>query len=97
MTIKPVHWTYEVIDSENEDLFQGDIIQPNEDVRLIFEKVHKHFIDPKYSAFLVLTQTCDLVRRNEEQCKARYINLAVIRPLEYVLLSYLDIIPDYFI
>ena len=71
------------------DLNQGDIIKPIESVRQIFSEVHKHFLDPKYNAFLVLTQTCDLVRR-KGKCRTNYINLAVVRPLEDVLISLLE-------
>jgi len=46
----------------------------------VLNLVHKHFTDPKYLAFIVLTQTCDLVMRRNV-CKAKHINLAVIRPL----------------
>lgn len=85
------HWTYNGDFVTNDDLMQGDIIQPTSDVRKILEEAHKHFLDNKYTAFIILTQTCDLVRRNDEnQCKSRYINLAVIRPLEDVLISFLE-------
>ena len=90
---KPVHFTYEEFEPDS-DLFQGDIIQPTKEMRSIFEEVHKHFLDPKYSAFLVLTQTCDLVRRDGQSCKSPYINLAVVRPLEEILISLLDQVCD---
>ena len=85
----PTHWTYKDFQS-TEDLEQGDIIQPTEDIRAVLQAAHKHFLDPKYSAFIILTQSCDIVRRKENPCKTRYINLAVIRPLDNVLLSFLD-------
>jgi len=47
-------------------------------------------MDNKYTGFAVLTQTCDLARRNNEACKSSYINVAVVRPLEHVLLTFLD-------
>lgn len=78
---------------EEDDLSQGDILQPTQELRSIFENIHPHFIDEKYTAFLVLTQTCDLVRRNRERpsdCKSRYINLAVVRPLLDILTFLLD-------
>jgi hypothetical protein len=53
-------------------------------------EVHPHFNDSRYAAFVVLTQTCDLVRRNGERCRSRYINLAVVRPLRDVLFGLLD-------
>ena len=88
-SLEPIHFTYESFDKES-DLYQGDILEPTEELRSIFREVHKHFLDEKYRAFLVLTQTCDLVRRNGEGCRSRYVNLAVVRPLEDVLLTFLD-------
>ena len=79
--------------NEEDDLSQGDILQPIQELRSIFEDIHPHFIDEKYTAFLVLTQTCDLVRRRRDHptdCKSRYINLAVVRPLGNVLTVLLD-------
>jgi|WetSurMetagenome_2_1015567.scaffolds.fasta_scaffold86667_2 hypothetical protein len=72
------------------DLCQGDVIQPIDDVRAVMKDVHPHFTDDKYVAFLVLTQTCDLERREGKPCKSRYINLAVVRPLRDVLPSLLE-------
>lgn len=59
-------------------------------MRSLFAEVHPHFDHEKYTAFLVLTQTCDLVRRNNQPCKSRYINLAAVRPLRDVLFALLD-------
>lgn len=86
----PIHFTYAPIDEDKTDLHQGDILQPTDVLRSLFADVHPHFDDTKYTAFFVLTQTCDLVRRNREPCKSRYINLAVIRPLRDVLFTLLD-------
>lgn len=85
----PHHWTYASFDP-NSDLMQGDLIQPSEQVRSVLSGAHKHFLDSKYIAFLVLTQSCDLVRRDGAPCKSRYINIAVVRPIEDVLTSLLD-------
>lgn len=82
--------TYRQIGDLAMDLCQGDVIQPTDEVQAILSEVHPHFTDPKYTAFLVLTQTCDLVRRDEKPCKSRYINLAVVRPLKDILLPLLD-------
>lgn len=75
------------------DLQQGDILLPTEELSEVFGQVHKDFADDKYNAFLVLTQTCDLVRnRGPEPCKSQYVNLAAVRPLEHVLHALLDVI-----
>lgn len=83
-------FTYAPIEKADGDLCQGDVIQPADEVRTVMKEVHPHFTDDKYVAFLVLTQTCDLVRRGGKPCKSRYINLAVVRPLRDVLLPLLD-------
>ena len=88
--VLPVHWTYRRIDTDDGDLEQGDIIQLSAELRSMFSDVHPHFIDDKYSAFLVLTQTCDIARRQRQPCRSRYINLAVIRPLADLLAAFLD-------
>ena len=86
---KPTHFTYRPFD-KTDDLQQGDILLPTEEIRSILEDVHPHFLDSKYNAFLILTQTCDLVRRDGSKPKTRYINLAVVRPLEDILFGLLD-------
>jgi len=75
----PTHWTYASF-KETDDLEQGDIIKPSTALKEVLTDVHHHFIHDKYVAFLVATQSCDLVRRSGV-AKALYINLAVIRPL----------------
>ncbi len=84
------HWTYADFDAGS-DLEQGDLIAPTAEVRAVLDAVHPHFLDPKYRAFMLLTQTCDLVRgRGVDPCKSPYVNLAVVRVLEDVLPSLLD-------
>jgi len=75
----PSHWTYIAFDSAS-DLEQGDILAPTPELRRVFVEVHPHFADEKYVAFLVGTQTCDLVRRGAAP-KPNYISLVVVRPL----------------
>ncbi|MGA2797987.1 MAG: hypothetical protein ABSE63_10430, partial [Thermoguttaceae bacterium] len=89
-TNRPVHFTYQPVDETGPDLCQGDILQQNDEIRSLLADVHPHFNDDKYNAFLVLTQTCDLERRDGQPCKSRYINLAVVRPLRDVLFFLLN-------
>ena len=53
---------------------------------------------PDYSHFLVLTQSCDLVRR-KGSCKSRYITLCAVRPLALAVArefkKYLESIPGF--
>ena len=86
----PVHFTYAPIDESEPAICQGDILRPTRALGSLFTEVHPHFDNSKYTAFLVLTQTCDLVRRDRKPCRSRYINLAVVRPLKDVLLALLD-------
>lgn len=79
----PTHWTYDHV-AKDSDLEQGDILKPTNELRRIFTEVHPHFCNEKYLGFQITTQSCDLVRRRGAP-KARYINLAVIRPLRHVL------------
>jgi hypothetical protein len=83
-----MHWTYATHSTEY--LQQGDILSPSDELRAVLKEVHPHFLDMKYRAFLVLTQTCDLIRRDRISCKSRYINLAVVRSLEDILPSLLE-------
>jgi hypothetical protein len=80
---RPTHWTYKEF-SPNDGLFQGDIITRKAPLLDILREVHKHFTDPKYLAFIVLTQTCDLVVRGKS-CKAKHLSLAVVRPLSALM------------
>lgn len=66
-------------------LQQGDILNKTNSVKNILEDVHPHYLDKSYTHFIVLSQTCDLVRRNGVNCKARYITLGVVRPLSLVI------------
>jgi hypothetical protein len=67
-------------------LQQGDVLRRSEGLKQILEEIHKYYsIKDDYTHFLVLTQTCDLVRRRGEPCKARYITLAAVRPLTLVV------------
>lgn len=79
-----MHWSY--TPKADGDLRQGDILLPTEDLRKAMDTAHKWFNHPKYLGFLVISQTCDLVRRGGGLCKTPYIEIAVVRPFRgYVL------------
>jgi hypothetical protein len=69
------------------ELLQGDVIDRTEDVDRLLEEVHPHFFKhPKNLYFMVLTQSCDLVRRGPgTECKAPYITIAPVRALADVV------------
>jgi hypothetical protein len=85
-----VHWTYQSVAEHEGDLAQGDILSPTEELRALFRQSHPYFCNAQYLAFIVTTQTCDLVRRNGRTCKAHYVNLAAIHNLRAVLYDFLD-------
>jgi hypothetical protein len=75
----------------NPALEQGDLI-PREAtvVREVVAKYHDYHVKhPENEMFAVLTQSCDLYRR-EGSCKARYIALAPVRTLRNVLRQEFD-------
>jgi hypothetical protein len=89
-----MHWTYETLLNPADPLRQGDILVPTPSLRGVLDQVHRHFCDPKYLGFMVVSQSCDLVPRTGGECKAPHIEIAVIRPLADVLFSLLDQVCD---
>jgi hypothetical protein len=84
------HFTYAPADP-SADLGQGDILRRTPAIEELLKEVHPHYLKADYRYFLVLTQSCDLVRRRgsrETACKARYITLAAIRPIAVVVNRY---------
>ncbi len=86
---EPSHWTYCPV-AQSEHLQQGDIIRRSPALLRVLKEVLSYFCDERYTAFLVVTQSCDLVQRNAEPCKAEYVNLCVIRELEPYLPTLLE-------
>ncbi len=70
-----------------EDLRQGDILQRSCAVNELLAEVHPHYHkSTDYKYLIVMTQSCDLVRRGSaKKCKARYISVAAVRPLATAL------------
>ncbi len=80
-----LHWTYhDNVDAP--DLQQGDLLKRTAELEGLLRSYY-----PLYAAkeenrhFLVLTQTCDLVRRENNRCATRYIAIAPVRPLQVAL------------
>lgn len=84
----PSHWTYEP-SFPGGPLQQGDIIRPNAQLLLTINEFAHYFSDPKYVAFAITTQTCDMVLRNEK-CSSPYITLSPIRLLREMLQQVLE-------
>jgi len=77
----PSHWTYDSVQPAAE-LAQGDIIEPTPEFQSALREFHGGFIDPKYVAFMVLTQSCDLVRRPRN--RGHPVNLCVVREMSSI-------------
>jgi hypothetical protein len=86
------HFTYGPPDL---DLCQGDLLRKTDAVQALLQDVHPHYAKEDYSHLLVLTQSCDLVRRAGE-CGARYVSLAAVRPLSLILERKIDEFQDPF-
>ncbi|XCP85412.1 hypothetical protein ABXS75_00940 [Roseburia hominis] len=73
-----IHFTYKT-EPDMSSLCQGDILAITEELSLVLKEVHPYFLNEQYKYFMVLSQSCDLVRRNGKPCKTPYITLAAIR------------------
>ncbi len=73
-----IHFTYKEYPDMNL-LCQGDVLEKTDELATILEKIHPYFLKPEYKYFMVLSQSCDLVRRNGKPCKTPYITLAAVR------------------
>ena len=78
-----LHFTYEVPEDEA-DLRQGDILAKTSGMATLLGEVHPYYCNDDYTHFVILTQTCDLVRRSSG-VRTRYITLAAVRPLTTAL------------
>src|SRR6266480_4268170 len=86
-----MHFTYEDdAKTERGALRQGDLLRRTERINQLLQTVHPHYFSkPDYRFLEVLTQSCDLERRDGE-CSTRYITLAAVRPLSLVLQREID-------
>lgn len=81
----PTHYVYDTPNTNQ--LFQGDILQRTENLTVLLKEFHAYYADnPDYEYFMILTQSCDLVRRDRSNPpKARYITIAAVSPVEIIL------------
>jgi hypothetical protein len=78
------HFTYR--GPEGTNLQQGDLLTKTDDLRALLAEIHPHYRrKDDYTHFFVLTQSCDLVRRDGKSCKSKYISVAAVRPLSLVI------------
>lgn len=76
------------------ELSQGDLLHRTPELAAAIRQGHTHYANaPSYTHFLVLTQSCDLVRR-PKKCKAPYITICAVRPLTIAVDRELDSLID---
>ncbi len=81
----PTHYVY--TDPNKKELQQGDVLQRCDSLNAILHEYFRYYEEhPDYRYFQVLTQTCDLVRRDGAPCAAHYISIAAVRPIKDILL-----------
>jgi len=70
-----------------EQLYQGDVLvrtpELDEALKDIYPYVHSE--KEKYKFFIILTQSCDLIRRNGKLPKADQLTIAAVRSIRYFL------------
>lgn len=71
------------------ELEQGDLLKKTPELMEVLRPIHPYYLKEDYTHFLVLTQSCDLVRR-KGICKARYVTIAAVRPLDLVIRREID-------
>ena len=84
---------------DTDNLQQGDILLRTSKLASKINEAHEYYSSASdYHYFMVLTQSCDLVRRGNK-VKAPYITLAAVRPLsilmDRILSRYLSSIDDF--
>lgn len=81
----PTHYVYD--DPDKAQLAQGDVLQRTDALVELLNQYHPHYAEhPDYKYFVVLTQSCDLVRRGDKPPKCPYITIAAARTIEETLL-----------
>lgn len=77
------------VDDESMDpasLMQGDVLQRTDRLLEVIRQAHPYYAEAlDYEFFMVLTQSCDLVRRGKNRPNSRYIILAAVRPLDILI------------
>lgn len=73
-----IHFTYKEHPDMN-SLCQGDVLRKTDKLMEILKTVHPYFLKDDYKYFMILSQSCDLVKRDGGKCKTPYITLAAIR------------------
>jgi hypothetical protein len=79
-----LHFTY--VPADCKELQQGDVLRRTPEMESLLAEVHPHFHRKAANVyFMVLTQSCDLVRRDGKPCDAPHITIAPVRALDEVI------------
>lgn len=71
---------------DKESLRQGDLLHRTPELARVVRQAHWYYADTDdYTHFVVLTQSCELVRRGKAAPQSRYITVAAVRPLSIIL------------
>jgi hypothetical protein len=81
-----MHFTYSEQPAEAGVLNQGDVLKRTPELEQLLQQYYSYFAENKDNKFfLVITQACDLVPREGGFCKAKYVQLAAVRPLRVAI------------
>lgn len=77
-----MHFTY----AEQPDvtqLKQGDVVAKTDAIAALLDEHYPYWVQNEdYTHLMVLTQTCDLIRRDGKPCRAQHISVAAVKPVE---------------
>jgi len=77
------------------DLSQGDILERTAEIDALLKEYHPYYeLNDNNKYFIVLTQTCDLVRGRADPCKSKYISISPVRPLSLVIEKQIESLKD---
>lgn len=76
-----MHFTYSSLPTFT-TLRQGDVLEKTDEIASVLSSHHPYFTKEQYKYFIVITQSCDLERRDNKSCNSPYITLAAIRTLD---------------
>lgn len=79
-----------------DQLRQGDVLRKTPELLALIREVHPHYANEDYLYFQVLTQSCDLVRRDGKTCKSRYLTLAAVRSMDLIVRRTIETYADKF-
>jgi len=81
-----MHFTYSDKPDKSQ-LKQGDVIDMTDGIRALLDQYYPYWVgNEDYTHLMVMSQTCDLLRRDGRCCRTPYISVAAVKPVEKVLM-----------